>query len=201
MLLSLALSRFEKILNRYLLLDPTSKKRLAVLEGKIIELEIRPFNGKIFWLPNTDGIHLTDNFSEAADVTLQGSFLDFIRLSTTPNDHTKIFASGITVKGNTDVAQDFKDLFANLDIDWEEQLSHFTGDVIANQTGNFVKAICNWAKQTTDIVRQNLTEYLHEEKRWFPASEELQDFFAAVDKLRDDVERATLRIEQLKKHL
>ncbi len=201
MLFSFALSAFEKMLNTYLLLDPASKKRLADLAGKVIVLEFQPINVKIFWLPNTEGIQLTNQFSGPIDVTLQGSPLDFIRLSATSQDNAKLFASGITVTGNTDVAQEFRALFANLDIDWEEQLSHFTGDVVAHQTGNLIRALCNWAKQTSTTIQQNLTEYMQEEARWLPTREELQDFFTGIDKTRDDVERATLRIAQLKKHI
>lgn len=200
MLLSLALSTVEKILNHYLLLDPSSKHRLAALSGKVIVLEFQLINLKIFWLPTAEGIQLKDHFEGRVDVTLQGSPFDFIRLSTS-KDTAAVFGSNITVLGDTDVAQEFKALFSNLDIDWEEQLSHVTGDVVAHQVGNFVRALCQWAKQTTTTLTQDLAEYIHEEARWLPTREELQDFFAASDKLRDDVERAALRIEHLKNKL
>lgn len=198
MFFSLALPALEKILNTYLLLDPATKQRLTVLTGKVIVLEFQHLNLKVFWLPHANGIHLVDHFAGPADVTLRGSPFDFIRLSTTTKDNATLFASGIIVLGDTDVAQEFKALFANLDIDWEEQLSHFTGDVVAHQVGNFIRALCQWANQTTTTLQQNLSEYIHEEACWLPTREELQDFFAASDKLRDDVERAALRIEKLK---
>lgn len=197
MFFSLALSTLEKIMNRYLLLDPATKQRLTALTGKVIVLEFQHINLKIFWLPHADGIHLTDQFTGSVNVTLRGSPFDFIRLSAAPKDNATLFASGITVLGDTDVAQEFKALFANLDIDWEEQLSHFTGDVVAHQIGNFIKALCAWAQQTTTSMQQNLTEYIHEEARWLPSREELQDFFSGSDKLRDDVERAALRLKKI----
>lgn len=201
MFFSFALSTFEKILNSYLLLDPATKMRLAALKGKIIVLEFQHVNIKVFWLPHADGIHLADHFNGLADVTLRGSPFDFIRLSATSKNNANLFASGITVIGDTDVAQEFKALFANLDIDWEEQLSHFTGDVVAHQVGNLIKAMCQWAKQSTATIQQDLSEYIHEEVRWLPSREELQDFFAATDKLRDDVERTALHIKNLEKKL
>lgn len=199
MLFSLALAPIEKILNSYLQLDPESKKRLSALAGKVVVIEFQHFPVKIYWAFNVEGVRLFDKYQESTDVSLRGSPFDFMRLTTSKNTSAAIFGSDITVIGDMEVAEKFKALFANLDIDWEEQLSHVTGDVMAHQIGNFIRSISNWAKQSATILRQDITEYIQEEARWLPPREELQDFLTQVDTLRNDTERLELRLDKITK--
>jgi ubiquinone biosynthesis protein UbiJ len=126
--------------------------------------------------------------------------LDFLRLSA-DSSSAGLLANNIVIIGDTTVAEQFKELFAHLEIDWEEQLSHVAGDVIARQMGNFFRALSRWAKQSARTARQDLTEYLQEEIRLVPPREELQDFFSEIDHLRNDVERIEVRINRLKQQL
>lgn len=199
MIISYILPAIEKAFNYYLQLDPESEQRIADLAGKTIAIEFGQF--KFYWIVRKHRIHLSEHYMGEADVTLRGSIFDFLKLSTAGDDSAAVFSSGLQVTGDTEVAQQFKDLFAKLDIDWEEHLSHFTGDIFAHQVGNLVRAFCNWAKQSSEVLQQDLNEYLHEEIRLVPSREELQDFFAGVDKVRDDVERLELKIKRLEKDM
>lgn len=200
MLFSLALAPAEKILNSFLKLDSDTDKRLIPLAGKVIALEFPPFESRIYWLFTRDGIHLLDEYEGIVDVTLRGSPFSFLRL-TKQSSSAAIFASDITVIGDTETAQDFKILFANLNIDWEEQLSHLTGDVIAHQIGNLFREVSNWAKQSVNTLTQDITEYVQEEARWLPTRIELQDFFSQVDQVRNDTDRLEARLNFLEKKI
>lgn len=195
MLSNTILAVTETVLNGYINLDPESSKNLEKLAGKVIAVELPFF--KFYYVTSKTHINLVSETHSPADVTLQGSPLDFLRYTASEKDNAAFVTSGIKVTGNTEVAQDFKDLFAKIDIDWEEKLSHVTGDVIAHQIGNFFRAISAWAKQSKETLRQDLSEYVHEEIRLFPAAEELQLFYKDVDHLRDSVERIDVRIKKL----
>lgn len=199
MIISFALSTIEKILNRYLHLDPDTKQRLAPVAGKVVMVDLQYFGCTLYFLLTLDGIHLLDHYAAPVDVTLRGTPLDFLRLSFSKSN-AALFESGIVVTGDTEVAQQFKAIFAHLDIDWEEQLSHVMGDVLAHQVGNFFRALSAWAKQSTDTVQQNTGEYLQEELRLLPSRAELQDFFTEVDQLRNDVDRLEMRVHRLQAH-
>lgn len=201
MFISLVLKVTEKVLNTALKMDPQSTQRFAKLAGKVVVVEFQHTNFKIYYLIDYDGVHLFDQYTKSVDVILRGSAFDFLRLSTGGQNNAALFASDIAVLGDMDVAQHFRELFADLDIDWEEQFSQVTGDVMARQMANVMRAFCNWAQQSVTTLRQNVTEYVHEEARWSPARVELQDFFNGVDKVRDDVDRAALHLKRLQKKI
>ncbi len=142
-------------------------------------------------------VRLLTNYPGSADVTLQGTPFDFMRVSLGDSSSAAIFASDIVVTGDMEVAERFRYLFAKLNIDWEEQLSKITGDVIAHQVGNFMRALCEWARQSGDNLQQDLTEYVQEEARLLPTHFELEEFLAAVDDMHHDVERLQMRMERL----
>ena len=84
-----------------------------------------------------------------------------------------------------------------IDIDWEEQLSRITGDAIAHKVGNLVRGAVKWGQQTIDTLGQDVAAYLHEERRILPARNEMEEFIAAVGKLRADIDRAQVRVNRL----
>lgn len=197
MIISFFLTGAEKFINRYLQLDPETVARLQALSGKVIAIQFQHFNLKLYLRIESGIIRLLSRYEGIPDVTLRGTAFDFLRLSKATNSSAAIFASDIIIEGDMDVARQFKTIFANLDIDWEEQLSHVAGDTIAHQVGNLVRTLCTWARASSDTLQQDLTEYVQEEIRLVPPRAEIADFFAAVDTVRNDVERLTARIERL----
>lgn len=200
MIFSLALNIIERVLNHFLQLDFETSRRLAKLTGKVVAIKSRYFNYQVFFIFSDNQIQLAARCERTADVTLCGSFFDFLRLSS-QSDSAALFKNEIEVDGDLDVAEQFKILFAHLDIDWEEQLSHLTGDLIAHQIGNFLRAITDWARNSGVVLREDVTEYLQEEVRLLPTRIELENFYVDVDTVRNDVERVEKRIERLQQYV
>ncbi|MBI3774144.1 MAG: SCP2 sterol-binding domain-containing protein [Gammaproteobacteria bacterium] len=86
-----------------------------------------------------------------------------------------------------------------LDIDWEEHLSRFTGDVIAHQVGNAARSSQRWAQQSGAALLQDAGEYLKYERELLPDRAQVETFMQHVDVLRDDVERLEARVQRLQK--
>ena len=114
------------------------------------------------------------------------------------NKSDAVLNKQITIRGNTGLAQHFGAILANMDIDWEEQLSHITGDIPAHFTGQLARSIGNYGKNLVQTSQWDIEEYLIEELRINPHRLELQAFIDGVDNTRDDVERLQQRIEQLR---
>lgn len=201
MILSFMLATAEKALNKFLQLDPEVNSRLAPIVGRVISVQFQQLNYTVYFLIQQNGIRLLSDYSSTPDVALAGAPFDFLRLSKASSSSAALFESDIKVTGDLEVAKQFKKIFAELDIDWEEQLSKVTGDVIAHQIGNFMRSLNQWAKKSANSLQQDITEYVQEEVRWLPLRLETQDFFQQVDKTRDAVERLAVRVQRLKQRM
>lgn len=198
---SLLLSAIETALKQYLALDEDAPIFLNPIAGKIIAVNIQPFDGTIYLCPTADTIQLLENCTEPPDATLTGSAiaLGMMSLSSKPMD--SIFSGAVTITGDIRTGRKFQELFDKLDIDLEEQVSHFTGDIIAHKLGRLLKAGKNWSVDTLDTFQLNLSEYLHDETKDLPPKPELDIFFRNVDLIRTDFDRLTVRIKRLKEKL
>lgn len=192
--LNILLAAQEIILNRFLKLDPESNKILNNLAGKVVKLELNALTH--YWLFTADAIVLAKNYSGSADLVLRGSIFDFLHLAF-PKKERALTAIPIQVSGDMEFAKQFKEMFANLEIDWEEQLSHVIGDRVAFPIAQFFKLLKQWAKQSVMDLGQNMKDYIQAEADYLVPDEELQIFFVDVDNLRDDVARLEAQINSL----
>ncbi len=193
----LLLDTLESALNRYLSLDEDASRFLEPLAGKIVAVRIQPFDLVFFLCPSTEKIQILESCLDPPDTTLTGSAtaLGLMALSSTPI--RTLFSGQVTLSGDTETGRKFQQLFEQLDIDLEEALSHYTGDIIAHKIGRIVKTGQQWSKETAARFRLNLTEFLQEETRDLPSAPEMELFCRQVDNLRADFDRLHARIERL----
>ncbi len=195
---NIILSIQEAILNRYLNLDPESKKHLRQLSGRVVKIE---WGSLIYyWLFKSDSIYLSKDYNGPADLILRGSTFDFLRMAFIKKD--KAFTDiPLQVVGDMEFGKQFRDFFSTLEIDYEEQLSKKIGDALAYPLIQALKTISLWARQNIENLSENVTNYVQTEMNWLVPDEELQFFFSDVDDLRDDCARLEARINSLQKGL
>jgi ubiquinone biosynthesis protein UbiJ len=184
--------------NRALDFDPDTRARLLKLAGKTVRLELLGVAGALFFQIERDGVRVHEAWERRTDLTIRGSPLAFTRMVLTGGD-ADIVESGIQIEGDAALAQQFANLLKHLDIDWEEWLSHYVGDIAAHQAGNILRDLSRWAKETRGTMEQNLAEYLVEESRILAGAEQVRVFLAAVDDIRADVDRLEHRIRRLRR--
>jgi ubiquinone biosynthesis accessory factor UbiJ len=197
----LLIGALEATLNQYLALDQDSGYFLTPLAGKVIAVTVLPFDETIYLCPTTDSIQCLDQFPEPADTRLSGSLwaLGLMGLSSTPM--RSVFSGEVKIEGDMQTGRKFQELFAKLDIDLEEKLSQFTGDIIAHKLANFFRAGQSWGKDSLETFKMNATEFLQEETRDLPSTPEVDIYYAQVDELRTDFDRLQSRVERLEKSL
>ncbi len=190
-------SALETAINQYISLDEDVSLFLTPMNGKVIAINILPFNETLHFCPTTENIQLLENYPVEADATISGtlSALGLMGLSSTPM--RSIFSGEVKIEGDTQVAHKFQQLFAKLDIDLEEKLSQFTGDIIAHKLGNIFRSGQSWTRESIDTFKLNTKEFLQEETRDLPAEPEAEIYYHQVDELRSDFDRLSARIEQL----
>ncbi len=192
-------SALETALNQYLSLDEDISLFLTPVAGKVIAITILPFNETLYLCPTVDKIQILENYADKIDATISGSLsaLGLMGLSSTPM--RSIFSGEVVIEGDTQVAHKFQQLFEKLDIDLEEKLSLFTGDVIAHKIGNIFRSGQNWTEETIETFKLNSKEFLQEETRDLPADAEADILYQQIDTLRSDFDRLNVRIGLLQK--
>ncbi len=198
MLKKYSLKALQIAINKAARLDEQMPAKLKTLDSKTLEMIISPLNVNFFILFKDGEIILLDSYDSEADTIIHSNPLGLIRLSLLPASKARsLFNDKIRMTGDTELGQQVKKLFDEMDIDWEGHLAHFTGDVVAHQIGSFVRKGIAFKKRLDDSMRQNMSEYLQEELRLFPTKYELEDFFVEVDELSLTVERLQAHINQL----
>lgn len=190
-----ALASAEKMLNAALRYDPATRIGLARLEGKILAVQISSPAINVFVMPMDDELRLMGNWDGDVDTRISGSLIALAQLAQTEIHNLK--DSGVTVMGDLNLLADFQRLVKNLDIDWEEMLSQFTGDIIGHQTAQLIRAKFGWAKDRAQSAQRLTSEFLTEELKTLPGKPELNDFYQQVDDLRLAVDRAAARVEAI----
>ncbi len=190
-----ALASAEKMLNTALRYDPATRIGLAQLEGKILALQITAPAITVFVMPMDDELRLMGNWEGDVDTRITGSLLALAQLGQKEVHNLK--DSGVTVMGDLTLLADLQRLMKNLDIDWEEMLSQFTGDIIGHQAAQVIRAKFGWVKDRAQSAQRLTSEFLTEELKTLPGKPELEDFYRQVDDVRLAVDRAAARVEAI----
>jgi len=192
-----AISGLEAVINRYLRLDPDIGSRMATLSGRSIGIDLVGLDLTLFIIPGEHGIQLKDHLEGEPDTVLRGTPLGMARLGLGGNTEKTLFSGDVVIEGDVETGQAFKAILDGLDIDWEEQLSRLTGDVIAHQLGNTARLGRRAFRHGLAALEKDLGEYLQEELRVLPSRIETENFSADVTRISMDVDRLTARLKRL----
>ena len=193
-----SLTVLQKAVNHALSLDESMPAKIQALHGKVLEIIISPLNVGFFMRFMQNELLLLADYDALPDAIIRSSPLGLIRLSLLPASKVRsLFNDKIRISGDVELGQQVKQLFDEIDIDWEGHLAQFTGDVVAYQVGSLVRQGLAFKKQFSESMRRDVTEYLQEELRAFPPREEVNDFFNDIDELSLRVERLAAHVNQL----
>jgi ubiquinone biosynthesis protein UbiJ len=193
----LLMSILETALNKFLAMDQNIATFLTPIAGKTIAVTITPFNETIYLCPSVDSIQLLDYSSDEPSTRLTGSAFAFGLMGLSSNPMRSIFSGKVVIEGDMQTGRKFQTLFAKLDINLEQQLARYTGDTLANNIIQFVRASQNWGQESIETFRLNASEFLQEETRDLPAPPEMDIFYKQIDLLRTDFDRLQSRIDRL----
>jgi ubiquinone biosynthesis accessory factor UbiJ len=189
----------EATVNRVLRLDPDTLARLGELQGKLIRLRIAgevPL--EIFVSPLATGLQLDERHDGEPDVTLTGDVPVFARFALRRVAPDVVAAGEVQISGDIDLGQRFQRLLERVDIDWEEQVARWLGDVAAHQLGNALRDLRDWSKRALQSLGRDMGEYLQEEVRLLPTEARAEPFRQAVEALRLEMERLERRVDRLR---
>ena len=194
------LRTMERALNHYLRLDPAAMHHMAQLEGRCVGVELLGIGLRFYIQPGEHGVSITEQ-AEQVDTMLHGTPLAMARLGLGTNTGKTLFSGDVTITGDVETGQAFKAVLDDMDIDWEGQLSHLTGDILAHQVGTALRQFRKMVRAGSATVQQDLAEYLKEELRVVPSRIEIENLAADINRARADTDRLEARIRRLRSAL
>ncbi len=175
----------EKILNHYIALDPDYIQKLSSLNSKVVAINVSDWNLTFFLIFKDHHIDVLTDYEATPDATIRST-------------SWKLFKTDLTIEGDNALAYEVHRLLKTIDVDWEEQLSKYIGDIPAHSIVTTTQHLFSFMKKNLENMRLNIIEYLQFEKQVTPSKQTLDEFADEVFKLEMDVERLEARIKRLK---
>ena len=188
----------QAMLDRGVQRSTTAAALCERLEGKCFAIEtgIEPLD--MHFQVSNGGLQIHPNPAIDADAKLTGSPINIARLAGAEPEAV-IRAGHVKISGDAEVATGFWALLDILRPDWEEELSHYTGDVIAHEAGRAFRGFSEWAGRARSSLGRSIAEYLTEESRDLVAPTELEEFNSGVDQTAAAVDRFAAKLQLLRK--
>jgi ubiquinone biosynthesis accessory factor UbiJ len=184
----------DNLVNRGLPRSPRARALCAELEGKSLAIDIA---GVTRLRVASNGVTLTVSRDAApAEATLSGGPLSLMALIGTAPEAV-LQRGDVTVAGDAELAQKFRELGRLLKPDLEEELSLVVGDVPAHQLGRLARAALDFGRRAGRTTLENLAEYLGHERADLVPRNEGEQFLHGVEAVREGVDRLEARLTRL----
>lgn len=168
-----------------------ARKRLAEHAGKQLQVEL-PLATVLLRIAADGNVEAAES-AAPADLTVTLSPNSLARL---PVDRDAAWREA-RVDGDGELAAAISYVVANLQWDYEDDLSLVVGDVAAYRIARGARQLSAWPGQAALSLAQGIGEYLAEERQLLATKLCAEEFTEDVDELRDAVERLDKRIDQL----
>ena len=203
----LVTSGIELAMNQLLKLDDDSQHRLKKLSGKSLQVTIKELPWPLLFtfsdqIDVRTAITADNDFEpipEPVDCLIELNLETLPKLKDSSQLTQLIQQKQLNLIGDIYVAQTFSALLKDLDVDWEEQLSGYTGDVVAHQTFTSMRALFDTAKTQIEQGAIELGEYLTQSDSIAVKPSEMMGFSRGVSELRSATERLSARMTLLEK--
>jgi ubiquinone biosynthesis protein UbiJ len=169
----------------------------ASLAGKRVRIEARGLGWVLVAECLPTSIRLSKGDAGApADAEITGSLMSLAALAGQHPEEV-IRRGDVTIRGDAELAQKFRELAMLLKPDVEEELAKLIGDTPAHQALRLVRVATGFGRRAAATGVRNVAEYFAHERRDLVSRPEAEDFYRSVEKLRDDVDRLDARTRLL----
>lgn len=173
---------------------PWARLKIMQHAGKRVELIIFPVH--LHFEIDQDG-WMRHTYSHAADATIRLQPLRALRIALGDAAATH----NIDISGDTQLAASFGNLLLNLDWDAEADLARLVGNMAAHQLMQAVQQIRRGMRIGVEETTTTMMEYATEESPLLAKRQNITNFIAEIDTLRDGHARLLKRIELIAQRL
>jgi ubiquinone biosynthesis protein UbiJ len=128
------------------------------------------------------------------DAVISGSAPALLQMFRAGTPQTR---TSVQIRGDAEIANLYRDLFAAARPDLEEELSRWVGDMPARHLSLLAKSVRTWARRARRIAGENIAEYLQEEGRDLVTKTEIEEFLRGVDGVRESIDRIEARLTRM----
>ena len=185
----------EDELNRWIGESTAARDLLARLAGTSFAVHVVGIERSVVLHADPGRLRLGTD-AAGATAALRTTPLDLLRL-VDAGGVSAVKRTHAELSGDLEVAERYAKLLKLARPDLEDELAKWVGDLPAHALGAAARGASSWLRRVATAFRMNAAEYLQEESRAMPAPLEAQAFYADVEKLRDDVERAAARLDRI----
>jgi ubiquinone biosynthesis protein UbiJ len=188
----------ENLLNRNLPRSPRARELCESLTGKRVRIEAHGLS----WVLTVESLRTSlrlareDTAVAPPDAEISGSLMNLAALAGSHPEQV-IQRGDVTIRGDAEVAQKFRELAMLLKPDVEEELSRLIGDTPAHQALRFVKLATGFGRRAARTSVRNVAEYLAHERGDLVPRAEAEDFYRGVERLREDLDRLEARARMI----
>ena len=209
------LASAEAVLNRNIAASSEAKALAKRLEGTSLQLNVEGFTrvraeclgGRLSLLAAADESRRdaplgggSAGDAPPADAVISGSPPALLQMfkAAAPSAQTR---SSVQIRGDAEIANLYRELFAAARPDLEEELSRWVGDLPARHLSHLALSVRTWARRARRTAGENIAEYLQEEGRDLVTKTEMEEFLRGVDGVRDGVDRIEARLKGLERRV
>lgn len=183
----------EMATHNLLTMDPNHIHFLKKHHGKVLKITLLDIHQTFYLVIHSQRIYINSFFNDPADTNVTGTTFAFINQAI---GHDAM--ANLQIDGDIDLAQDLQKLIKQFDCNWREFFAFCFGDVAAYKMATVGSQLTNTVHQISSRTLDDLLDYIHEEKRFLPTQEEVEDFYEEVANLRLAIDRLEARLERQK---
>jgi ubiquinone biosynthesis protein UbiJ len=193
------LASAEALLNRCIDSSTQAAALARRLQGTSLQVDIDGFT-RIRASTHQGRLALLAGDDSAADATISGSLPAFLQLLK-GGANREPGRPAAQIRGDAEIANQYRELFILARPDPEEELSRWIGDFPARRVSQFARGALQFARRVRRTAGENIAEYLQEESRDLVNRTELEEFLRGVDELRETADRVAARLGSLEARL
>ena len=181
--------------NRYLDCDPERAQALENINDKILSITIKEANFTLIMQVQNARFFEAD-LSQQIDASIIVSMhVLFGKMG--GQDQNQLLKDGIIeIQGDSHVASVFNKVMNEIEIDWQDVISKYTGDIVAHQITTGAKSVASVLRRLGDNFRLDVRDYLQDDLQIAVTESEVEHFVEQVDDLRARTDRLEARLNK-----
>lgn len=188
----------EKAIDTLLRLDPVSRQRLALLDGRVIRVIASAPLLDVTAIVTGGRVSVSSDHDDEVDLTISGSV---VALRSLTESQDAVHSGEVSISGDIRVASHLREILAGIDPDWQELISPVIGDTATHKLERAGRDAMQWLSRTRESFGEDTHDYLVDEVHLVVNSDDLARFSDDVDELREDADRVAARFARLERLL